>query len=99
MEDMQKDFNEFGENYTVEILGEIKSREENGKEFEWMEKLQTYNREIGYNYKDQTAPHKKKKPSNRNELHKVVDTLTENQCLFVLTFLRRILGQPLEKAN
>ena len=101
VEEMQKDFNEFGENYTVEIVGEINSIHENGKEYEWMTRLQTYERETGYNYKDRTAPHNKKKrvPSNRSELHKIVDTLTENQCLFILTFLKRILGHPLEQAN
>lgn len=94
MEDMQKDFNEFGENYTVEIVDEIKSIDEAGKEYEWMAKLQSYDRETGYNYKDRTAPHNKKKrvPTNRSKLHKVVDNLTENQCLFILTFLKRILG-------
>lgn len=95
VEDMQKDFNEFGEDYTVEILDEINSIDEAGKEYEWMNKFQSNIRGVGYNYKDHSAPNskKKKKRSNRSELHKVVDSLTENQCLFVLTFLRRILGQ------
>ena len=91
VEDMQKDFNEFGEDYTVEILDEINSIDESNKEYEWMNKLQSNIRGTGYNYKDHTAPNSKKKISNKRELHKVVDTLTENQCLFVLTFLRRIL--------
>lgn len=95
VEDMQKDFDEYGEDYSFQELDAINSYDEAGKEFDWMEKYQSRVRGIGYNYKDQTAPHpeRKRKATNRRELHNVVDNLTDTQCLFVLTFLKRILGQ------
>ena len=31
--------------------------------------------------------------NNKNELIKLIDTLSENQILFILTFLKRILGK------
>lgn len=57
VEDMQEDFNEFGEDYSVFILDEITKWAERTKEYYWMVKCGTYIRGVGYNYKD----HAKKK--------------------------------------
>lgn len=57
IEDMQEDFNEHGEDYSVFILDEIKDWHERVKEYEWMAKCSSCVRGIGYNYKD----HAKKK--------------------------------------
>lgn len=59
IEDMQKDFDEYGENYSLFILDDIQEFAERGKEYEWMHRLNTFTRGIGYNYKD----HKKGAPN------------------------------------
>ena len=51
-EDMQKDFDEYGEDYSLFILDRIDSYWERKKEFEWMLKLNSHIRGCGYNYKD-----------------------------------------------
>lgn len=58
--DMQKDFNEHGEDYTVTILDTIKDASESEKEYEWMEKYQSFVRDIGYNYQDMKVRQKGK---------------------------------------
>lgn len=59
VEDMQSDFNEYGEDYSLFILDEIKEFSERRKEYEWMGKLKSNIRGIGYNYKDNAKPFKK----------------------------------------
>lgn len=54
-EDMQEDFDEFGEDYSLFILDEITKRGEFRKEYEWMCKYKSHIRGIGYNYKDHVA--------------------------------------------
>lgn len=51
--DMQKDFDEFGEDYSLFVLGEITRFTERGLEYEWMRKYNTTTRGVGYNYLDQ----------------------------------------------
>lgn len=53
VEDMQADFDEYGEDYSLYILDEIKGMDDRCKEYEWMAKYKTNERERGYNYKDQ----------------------------------------------
>lgn len=62
VEDMQSDFNEYGEDYSLFILDEIKEFSERRKEYEWMGKLKSNIRGIGYNYKDNAKPFKKPLP-------------------------------------
>ena len=50
--DMQEDFIKHGEDYSFYILDTINSFQERGKEYEWIKKLESNNREKGYNYKD-----------------------------------------------
>lgn len=52
VEDMQVDFDRYGEDYTFTILDEIDGIEGNVKEYEWMKKYQSHLRGKGYNYKD-----------------------------------------------
>ncbi len=52
VEDMQKDFDEYGENYSFFVLDEMETPAERVKEFLWMKKLNSTTRGIGYNYKD-----------------------------------------------
>lgn len=52
VEDMQEDFDKYGEDYTFTILEDIYQYSDKHKEYEWMEKYQSHIRGIGYNYKD-----------------------------------------------
>ena len=52
VEDMQDDFNKYGENYSVFVLDEIKNYKERYKEYEYMKKYNSHIRGFGYNYKD-----------------------------------------------
>lgn len=52
VEDMQADYNEYGDHFKLIILDQIDSFEEKEKEYEWMWRLGTDKRERGYNYKD-----------------------------------------------
>lgn len=53
VEDMQEDYDEYGEDYSLFILGEITEFEQRGMEYEWMRKYNTIKRGVGYNYMDQ----------------------------------------------
>ena len=50
--EMQKDFDLYGEDYTVFILGEIRNIDEKRKEYEMMKKYNTFDTAIGYNQGD-----------------------------------------------
>lgn len=52
IEDMQKDFNEYGEDYSVYILEELTVHDDRKNEYKWMRKYNTITRGVGYNYKD-----------------------------------------------
>lgn len=62
VEDMQSDFDKYGENYSLFILDEIKEFSEIRKEYEWMGILKSNIRGTGYNYKDNAKPFKKTLP-------------------------------------
>lgn len=49
---MQKDFNMYGEDYSYFILDTINDHSERVKEYEWIQKLDTTNPDVGYNKKD-----------------------------------------------
>jgi len=55
VEDMQADFDEYGDHFQVFILDTILQFNDRIKEYEWMRKLSTNNRQFGYNYKDPTV--------------------------------------------
>ena len=62
IEDMQDDFDEYGEEYSLFILETINTYEEREKEYDWMKKYESYTRGIGYNYMDPTALRKANMP-------------------------------------
>lgn len=62
IEDMQRDCDDFGENYSLYLLDEIKAFSERRKEYEWMAKLKSHIRGRGYNYKDKAAIPREKLP-------------------------------------
>lgn len=55
IEDMQSDFDIYGEDYTIEILDRIDSVKEFRKEYDYMDLYKSRVRAIGYNYKDNHA--------------------------------------------
>lgn len=75
VEDMQKDFDDYGENYSIKIIGEMKATDEVNKEYELMNVYNSRVRGVGYNYKDNHGLRKKvglqrnkrsRKPRNQN---------------------------------
>ena len=63
-EDMQRDFNLYGENYTIEIVDTVNSYQERMKEYQAMDKYQSYVRGLGYNYNDNHVSKRKKEAKN-----------------------------------
>lgn len=59
IEDMQNDFDLYGEDFTLTVVDTISNPEENRKEYDWMSKYQSYKRERGYNYMDMAFDKKK----------------------------------------
>lgn len=55
IKDMQKDFDDFGEDFSLFILDEINSYADRIKDHEWMKKYQSYIRGKGYNYNDKAV--------------------------------------------
>jgi hypothetical protein len=62
VEEMQNDFDRYGEDYSFLILDEITSFEDRKKEYEWMKKYNSTNRKFGYNYKDKERQHSREHP-------------------------------------
>lgn len=62
IEDMQRDYDDFGEDYSLYLLDEIKVFSERRKEYEWTAKLKSCIRGRGYNYKDKAAISREKIP-------------------------------------
>lgn len=52
VEDMQEDFDKYGEDYSLFILDTVFEWDERKKEYEHMKEHQSYIRGKGYNYKD-----------------------------------------------
>ena len=52
VEDLQADYDKYGDNINVIILDEIKDESEDYKEYDWMRVYGTRERGKGYNYKD-----------------------------------------------
>ena len=52
VEDMQKDFDKYGSNFTFTIIDDIQDESQASKEFQWMKQFKSFIRGVGYNYKD-----------------------------------------------
>lgn len=50
--DMQQDYNNYGDHFTVEIVGHIQNISESKKEYEVMDACKSRVRGLGYNYND-----------------------------------------------
>lgn len=52
VEDMQADFDQYGEDFSMTILEHIAEPTDKYKEYDWMRKNRSYVRGVGYNYRD-----------------------------------------------
>lgn len=95
VEDMQKDFDEYGEDFTISVLG-AENISNRYFEIEMMEKYRSIERGIGYNYKD---PHvtnrkcneKKKQGSPAKEdLINLIEQMTDIETVYAYTFLSKL---------
>lgn len=62
IEDMQADYDAYGENYSLFILDEVDSKDR-VSEYEWMARYRSHERGNGYNYRDRTAASRCKSPA------------------------------------
>ena len=95
IEDMQNDFEVYGNDFTVSILGEV-DNDHLKLEIEMMDKYNSTTRGVGYNYKD---PHitvairnSKKKRSTRAKLIGLIDSMTEEQKIYAYTLLSKLFN-------
>ena len=52
VEDMQADFDQYGEDFSFTIIDHIATESDRNKEYDWMKINQSYVRGLGYNYND-----------------------------------------------
>ena len=55
VEDMQSDYDKYGDHFYLSVVDKISDREDRHKEYDWMRKLGSHKRETGYNYKDHSC--------------------------------------------
>lgn len=55
IEDMQADYDEHGNDFTVRVLDRIECHDDREQEYEWMSIFRSTERGFGYNYKDNTV--------------------------------------------
>lgn len=102
VEDMQQDFDKYGDDFTVSVLGEV-GNSNLRLEIEMMDKYQSTIRGVGYNYKD---PHvttairnKNRERSSKQMLRNLINTLDDSQALYAYTFLSKLFGEPKERVK
>lgn len=92
VEDMQADFDEYGEDYTLDLLEVITKFEDRSHEYDWMRKYNSHIRGIGYNYKD-AANRERTRNRSREKLWRYIAELTDEEAkafvLFLETFYKR----------
>lgn len=86
VEDMQADFDKYGEDYSIEFLEVIEKYEDGMHEYDWMRKYNSHIRGIGYNYKD-IANIARKKNRNREKLLQYIAAFTEEEAKLFVSFL------------
>lgn len=97
VEDMQSDFNRYGDDYSSRIVDEFHSYDGRMIEYEWMERLKSNIRGFGYNYKDS---HYTKSKSQRGAatseykamLFDLLEKLTPKQIEYLYRFAASLFG-------
>ena len=90
VEDMQEDFDKYGDDYTVTILGEEGA---NNTEIKKMDKYRSTTRGIGYNYNDPQVTSKgrtKRACSTKGLIIKLLNRMSESELLYTYTLLSKI---------
>jgi hypothetical protein len=103
VEDMQADFDKYGEDYTITILEENVDFKDRNKEHQWMEKYQSNIRGKGYNYKDPKWNHPHRAPkymlSFENRILSIGDWASQVNIPYEVIYSRvNLLGWSAEKA-
>ena len=89
VEDMQSDFDKYGEDYTISFLEVITEHENRFREYDLMKEFKSNIRGFGYNYKDRYFNRKKDpKVAYRNAITKM---LRETDDVSLLDLILRIL--------
>lgn len=91
VEDMQADFDQHGDNYTISILEENVDCTDCIKEYQWMEKYQSHIRGKGYNYKDPHFNQKQKHLITYNGITKPLAQWADDMNLSYQTVYRRVV--------
>lgn len=96
VEDMQDDFDRYGDSYTVSVLGEVNNANLR-LEIEMMDKYQSTVRGVGYNYKDphvtSAVRNRNRKRSSKQVLRNLIETLDDSQAIYAYTFLSKMFGK------
>ena len=96
VEDMQADFDKYGEDYTISFLEVIKKYDDRFHEYEWMKQFNSHIRGFGYNYKDRYLQERKKDPKveYRNAINAL---LRETDNVSLLDLIYQILRKAAKK--
>lgn len=89
VEDMQADYDQYGEDYTLEFLEVITKFEDRSHEYDWMRKYNSHIRGIGYNYKD-VSNNERKRCASREKLLRLIAELTEEEAKAFILFLETV---------
>lgn len=107
VEDLQSDYNKYGEDFTVFVLDKIETFQERTKEYDWMLKYNTIAREYGYNYKDHIKLHRIKKntpiyaeglpdvPSKPTieQFQEMISSMSENEIVYYYSLIKKHLDE------
>lgn len=100
VEDMQSDFDKYGDTYEITILGE-RDNHNLDLEFEMMKKFNSTTRGIGYNYKDPHVTNKirseQKERTPRSKLNYLIKTLSESEVEFSYDVLSKVFNNTKTK--
>lgn len=95
VEDMQFDFDMYGEDYTVEFLEVITKYEDRSHEYDWMKKFNSHIRGVGYNYKDRFVQERKRNPKVVY-INEIVSLLRKTDDLALLDLIFQILKKAVK---
>lgn len=98
VEDFQRDYNEYGDDFSIVILDTINDLNERHKEYEYMKKYNSYTRGIGYNYKDNTKPKSKIEPDVIKEVYidLIAELMQKTDDIVLLDFIYATLKKSLK---
>lgn len=87
--DMQKDFDEYGEDFTLTVLDTINDSSEDCKEYKWMDKYQSFVEGMGYNYQDMKMRQRGKEAAEEEAFETDREELTDDE-MSILKLLKQL---------